>query len=76
VDALEPGVLGGLLLAYSHEYNRSGRVVFSTKSLSRLRENVSSFRRYLNWEEERRRQVRELFDRLYRRGTEGMARDS
>lgn len=76
VDPREPGALGGLLLAYSHEHNRTGRVVFSTTSVNRLRENVTSFRLYLGWDEPRKRLVRELFEALYRSGAGAVARDN
>ena len=64
VDLAGPGVLPGLLLAYSHSHNRAGKVIFSTRSRRRLMDNVRTFCEIQDWPHERQLALRRFFDEL------------
>lgn len=64
VDVTSSDVLPGLLLAHSHNENTSGKVIFSTRSLRRVVDNVTGFDETRNWTGDRLMALREFFHEL------------
>jgi aryl-alcohol dehydrogenase-like predicted oxidoreductase len=64
LDVADPTVLPGLLLAYSHGANPSGRVIFSTRSRDRLVDNVTAFAEIKTWPCDRVLAMRRFMDEL------------
>jgi diketogulonate reductase-like aldo/keto reductase len=64
VDPTRSDVLPGLLLAYSHTLNPTGKVIFSTRSSRRIVDNVEAFCEVRSWSSERLAALRCFFDEL------------
>jgi hypothetical protein len=71
-DLGSPRVLPGLLLAYSHGQNASGKVIFSTRSSRHLVDNVTTYSKIRDWTSDRLLALGQLFDQL---SAEGLAED-
>lgn len=64
VDVSSPAVLPGLLLAYSHSENTSGKVIFSTRSPHRIVTNVNAFNEVRKWTADRQLVLRHFLNDL------------
>jgi aryl-alcohol dehydrogenase-like predicted oxidoreductase len=67
-DVASPRVLPGLLLAYSHARNASGKVIFSTRSSRHLADNITTYTEVRDWPSDRLLALEQLFDRLSAEG--------
>lgn len=63
-DLTSPRVLPGLLLAYSHAENPSGKVIFSTRSPRRVVENVMTFCEIRDWPSDSLQALRRFFGQM------------
>jgi diketogulonate reductase-like aldo/keto reductase len=61
-DVASPQILPGLLLAYSHARNASGKVIFSTRSSRHLVDNIVTYSEVRDWTSDRRSVLEQLFD--------------